>query len=142
MSKMRLPAIFGNIWSKWKKNCTLLIKSLILREKYCCSMNSSCSEVLKTVPDVIFIMSGAHLIWIFVICFLVKACILKYSWFWHLTFRWLFGHYIDFWSKFLLGTKIAHVWEENESLVISIWEDSDAKTVCCKITHSMENAVA
>ena len=52
-------------------------------------MNSSCSEVFKTVPDVIFIMSGAHLIWIFVICFLVKACKLKYSWFWHLTFRWL-----------------------------------------------------
>ena len=88
---MRIPAIFGNIWSKWKKNCTLLIKSLILREKYCCSMNSSCSEVFKTVPDVIFIMSGAHLIWIFVFCFLVKSCKLKYSWFWHLTFRWLCG---------------------------------------------------
>ena len=78
---------------------------------------------------------------IFVICFLVKSCKLKYSWFWHLTLRWLFGHYIDFWSKFLLGTKIAHVWEEIELLVISIWEDSDPIKGCCKITHSMENPV-
>ena len=29
------------------------------------------------------------------------------------------GHTIDLTSEFLLGTKIAHVWEENESLVIS-----------------------
>ena len=83
----------SNILVKMKeKTCTfqnILIKSLISREKYCCWMNSSCSEVFKTVPDVIFIMSGAQLIWIFVICFLVKACKLKYSWFWHLTFRWL-----------------------------------------------------
>ena len=26
---------------------------------------------------------------IFVICFLVKSCKLKYSWFWHLTLGWL-----------------------------------------------------
>ena len=30
------------------------------------------------------------------------------------------GHTFDLNSEFLLGTKIAHVWEENESLVISI----------------------
>ena len=30
------------------------------------------------------------------------------------------GHTIDLTSEFLLGTKIAHVWEENESLFISI----------------------
>ena len=30
------------------------------------------------------------------------------------------GHTIDLTSEFLLGTKIAHVWKENESFVISI----------------------
>ena len=30
------------------------------------------------------------------------------------------GHDIDLTSEFLLGTEIAHVWEENELLVISI----------------------
>ena len=43
----------SNILVKMKeKTCTfqnILIKSLISREKYCCSMNSSCSEVFKTV---------------------------------------------------------------------------------------------
>ena len=57
----------SNILVKMKeKTCTfqnILIKSLISREKYCCSMNSSCSELFKTVPDVIFTMFGSHLIW-------------------------------------------------------------------------------
>ena len=39
----------------------------------------------------------------------------KYSGFQHLTEGDFVGVCIDFRSKFLLGTKIAHVWEENES---------------------------
>ena len=88
-----------------------------------------------------FIMSGSHLIW-----FLSFVSLLNHVNWNILDFDiWLsgdfVGHCIDFWSKFLLGTKIAHVWEENELLVISIWEDSDPITGCCKITHSMENPV-
>ena len=51
-------------------------------------------------------------------------------------------HYIDFWSEFLLGTKIAHVWEENELLIISIWGDLDPIIGCYKITQSMVDAVS
>ena len=39
---------------------------------------------------------------------------LKYCWypfFWHLNQGKFLGYYSDFWSKFLLGAKIAHVWE-------------------------------
>ena len=69
-----------------------------------------------------FIMSGSHLIW-----FLSFVSLLNHVNWNILDFDiWLsgdfVGHCIDFWSKFLLGTKIAHVWEENESLVISIWD--------------------
>ena len=48
----------------------------------------------------------------------IKYC--QYFWFWLLTWGGSVGHTIDLNSEFLLGTKIAHVWEENESLVISI----------------------
>ena len=48
----------------------------------------------------------------------IKYC--QYFSFWLLTCGGSVGHNIDLNSEFLLGTKIAHVWEENESLVISI----------------------
>ena len=48
----------------------------------------------------------------------IKYC--EYPWFWLLTGGGPAGHTIDLNSEFLLGIKIAHVWEENESLVISI----------------------
>ena len=48
----------------------------------------------------------------------IKYC--QYFWFWLLIWGGSVGHTIDLNSEFLLGTKIAHIWEENESLVISI----------------------
>ena len=48
----------------------------------------------------------------------IKYC--ENPWFWLLTWGGPAGHTIDLNSEFLLGIKIAHVWEENESLVISI----------------------
>ena len=48
---------------------------------------------------------------------LIKYC--QYLKFLLLTLGGPVGHYIDLTSEFLLGTEIAHVWEENESLVIS-----------------------
>ena len=48
---------------------------------------------------------------------LLKYC--QYPLFWLLTLGGPVGHDIDLTSEFLLGTEIAHVWEENESLVIS-----------------------
>ena len=88
-----------------------------------------------------FIMSGSHLIW-----FLSFVSLLNHVNWNILDFDiWLsgdfVGHCIDFWSKFLLGTKIAHVWEENELLVISIWEDSDPIIGCYKISQSMVDPV-
>ena len=53
---------------------------------------------------------------------LLKYC--QYPSFWLLTLSGPIGHNIDLTSEFLLGTEIAHVWEENESLVIrycGIW---------------------
>ena len=47
---------------------------------------------------------------------LLKYC--QYPLFWLLTLGGPVGHDIDLTSEFLLGTEIAHVWEENESLVI------------------------
>ena len=78
---------------------------------------------------------------IFAICFLVKSWNLKYSWFWHLTLDDFVEHYIDFWSKFLLGTKIAHVWEEKESKIISIRKDSVSITWGYKLSHSVTHTV-
>ena len=49
---------------------------------------------------------------------LIKYC--QYPLFCLLTWGGPVGHTIDLISEFLLGTKIAHVWEENESLDISI----------------------
>ena len=44
----------------------------------------------------------------------------QYPSFWPLTLCGPIDHNIDLASEFLLGTEIAHVWEENESLVNSI----------------------
>ena len=44
----------------------------------------------------------------------------QYPLFWLLTCGGPTGHTVDLNPEFLLGTKIAHVWEDNESLVISI----------------------
>ena len=59
---------------------------------------------------------GKLLIFLFI---LIKYC--AFPWFWLLTLRGLVGHHIDFTYKFLLGKKIAHVLEEKESLINSIW---------------------
>ena len=48
---------------------------------------------------------------------LLKFC--QYPSFWLLTLSGPAGHNIDLTSEFLLGTKIAHVWEEKELLIIS-----------------------
>ena len=48
---------------------------------------------------------------------LLKFC--QYPSFWLLTLSGPGGHNIDLTSEFLLGTKIAHVWEEKELLIIS-----------------------
>ena len=76
----------------------------------------------------------------FFLSFWLKYC--WYPYFWHLNQGEFLGYYSDFWSKFLLGTKIAHVWEENELLIISIWGDSDPIIGCYKITQSMVDAVS
>ena len=47
---------------------------------------------------------------------LIKYC--QYLLFWLLTLGGPVAHYIDLTLEFLLGTEIAYVWEENESLVI------------------------
>ena len=47
---------------------------------------------------------------------LLKYC--QYPLFWLLTLGGPVGQNINLRSEFLLGTEIAHVWEENESLVI------------------------
>ena len=44
----------------------------------------------------------------------------QYPIFWLITCSGPAGHTFDLTSELLLGTEIAHVWEENESLVNSI----------------------
>ena len=52
-------------------------------------------------------------------CFPKKVKYFQYPSFWLLNLRDPGGHDINFSLKFMLGKKIAHVWEEVESLIIS-----------------------